>query len=67
MANRLHVNISDSTDREIEELCRQLDLTKTEVVRKAVKLLHYVESQRAIGRALFTTADDGRTREVVPL
>ena len=64
----LHLNASAQMHAQIEALCASMDLNKTDVVTRAVKVLHFLESERRRGRRLYTADPDGEgVREVVTL
>jgi predicted transcriptional regulator len=47
------VNLSDAEMRALEEICEQKDLSKTAVVRQALRLYQLVDARIADGGKLF--------------
>lgn len=63
---RLKVNINRETAEVLTAFADGTDGGVTEVIRRAVSLLKFVEDQRAAGRKLMTTDHNGKDKwEVV--
>ena len=59
------VNLSDAEMAALEEICRQKDLSKTAVVRQALRLYQLVNARIAGGGKLFI--ENGRKKEKAEL
>ena len=58
MAKRLSVDLNEKADEQLSKLAEEENITKAEVVRKALALYNYVqESTRTAGTKLSLTSD----------
>jgi predicted transcriptional regulator len=59
------VNLSDAEMRALEEICEQKDLSKTAVVRQALRLYQLVNAKIAGGGKLFVEDEEKERAELM--
>lgn len=59
------INLSDAEMRALEEVCEQKDLSKTAVVRQALRLYQLVDAKIANGGKLFVEDDKKQKAELM--
>ena len=59
------VNLSDKEMRALEEICKQKELSKTAVVRQALRLYQLVNAKIASGGKLFVEDDKKEKAELM--
>lgn len=63
---RLSVNMTDETANALEELATHQHISRTEVIRRAVALMKFIEDEQDRGRKVLTMdSDEKHVRELV--
>jgi hypothetical protein len=62
---KLTLTLSDKDYQAIEELAKKTEVSKTDVVRRAIDLAQWYETERAAGSKILVERPDGKLREVV--
>ena len=64
---QMTLNLSDAEMKRLEDLAEQRQLTKTAVIRMALKLFQLVDERMAEGGKLFIEAEDKQKTELALL
>jgi len=61
------LEFSDQAAKIVRKLADEHETSQSEIVRKAVNLMNFVDEERRAGNHLLVQTPDGRFREIVPV
>lgn len=64
---RMTVNLLPKAAAAMEETSRLLEISNTDVVNRALKIVNFIETQVAAGGKVFVLDSEGKTREMILL